>query len=171
MSLHLSELCCPDKQIGTRKLTLTNRTKSHAVNRRSQAAADGPIAQEGGADGVESGRPAFFLYRSCLSPALPHGLPALSTLPHTAGIRPINRQTTSCVARRLLTLHDQGGGSAGGEGEAGFQIKERSKTIATSLAKRCNCLFFFISREGRPENTRSGARDSGRKLLQWVSED
>lgn len=47
MSLHLSELCCPDKQIGTRKLTLTNGTRGHAVNRHSQAAADGLIAEDG----------------------------------------------------------------------------------------------------------------------------
>lgn len=43
-----------------------------------------------GADRVESGRPAFFLSLFCHCLVLPHGLPALSTLLHTAGIQPIN---------------------------------------------------------------------------------
>lgn len=117
----------------------------------------------------ESRRPAFLLSRSSslslsLSPALPHSLPELSTLLHTAGIRPINRQTTSCNARRRLTLHDRR--EEGPEGEKDCNIFWlKGVTVLVFFV-----VFFWISREGRPETERSGARVGGRKLLHRVSE-
>ena len=77
------------------------------TQRHSQATADGLISWDKELT-VESGWPAFFLSRSVILSVLPPGLPALSTLRLTAGIQPINRKITSCLAWKLLTLHDRG---------------------------------------------------------------
>lgn len=87
--------------------------------------------------------------------------PELSTLLHTAGIRPINRQTTSCNARRRLTLHDWRV-----EGYATYFGKKKKSTDCLLVFVFC----FFSSNEGRPETKRSGARVGRRKILHRVSE-
>lgn len=92
----------------------------------------------------------------CHSLVLPHGLLALSTLPHTAGIQPINRKKTSCLACRSLTMHD------GGMGGLDPKTLQHIWLTGTTIV--------LFSRELKPKKSGVGVEEDTSSLGEWSVE-